>query len=641
MSKGITLDLSQFKHVSSDEKSTTLQHKLGHTLTVLHSALNPTNQEQFKALAKASKAEKKSEEPKEAKASEETPPRQMLADGGMPTQQGPIEQAIDVATAGAGQAAPAIPSELDAKRELYNRNVANSSPLYASGVGDGADKMFLPDGKAPQALDSSAWQQAEGQYQDQIKSKNDAAALTVQKFAEDNKARAAAGLPPLDLPPGIQTDTNPVAGTDVSSFMQQPAVAPQQAAAPRDPGNDPEGMLRSGYNSQMAGINAGAKAQGDLGNAKAALLQQDVEARQKAQSVYQQHYDDLEKERQAAIQDVKDGHIDPNAYWTGDKNGNGGHSKILAGIGMILAGFNPTNSPNAAISFINHQMDNNLQAQKENLASKQNLLASNLRQFGNLRDATDMTRVMQNDMVQHQLEQAAATAQSPLAKAAALQAAGQLKMQSAPLFQQFAMRRAMMQLANDPSAGGNEQALDHMIQYMRATNPEQAKEMESRRVPGYGIGTIPVPNEVRGTLVAKDQLGQMSKRFYDWAAKHSGSISPTDIAQGKTMAAELQSAYRNSINGGVFKKGEQEFIDQIVDSDPTKFFNKIRVLPKLKEVINSNDMQASILAKGYGLKVPDPIVHLPPEQQKLAQWARQNPGDQRSSMILQKLNLQH
>ena len=190
-------------------------------------------------------------------------------------------------------------------------------------------------------------------------------------------------------------------------------------------------------------------------------------------------------------------------------------------------------------------------------------------------------------------------------------------------------------------SSGYEQALDHMIQYMRATNPEQAKEMESRRVPGYGIGTIPVPNEVRGTLVAKDQLGQMSKRFYDWAAKHSGSISPTDIAQGKTMAAELQSAYRNSINGGVFKKGEQEFIDQIVDSDPTKFFNKIRVLPKLKEVINSNDMQASILAKGYGLKVPDPIVHLPPEQQKLAQWARQNPGDQRSSMILQKLNLQH
>ena len=56
MSK-IKLNLEGFKHVSSTGKTTTLQHaKDGHTITLMHDALNPENRAQLKALAGAAKS---------------------------------------------------------------------------------------------------------------------------------------------------------------------------------------------------------------------------------------------------------------------------------------------------------------------------------------------------------------------------------------------------------------------------------------------------------------------------------------------------------------------------------------------------------------------------------------------------------
>lgn len=54
MSK-IKLDLSQFKHVKSDDHTTVLEHKKGkHQLTLIHKALSPESQAQLSALSKAS-----------------------------------------------------------------------------------------------------------------------------------------------------------------------------------------------------------------------------------------------------------------------------------------------------------------------------------------------------------------------------------------------------------------------------------------------------------------------------------------------------------------------------------------------------------------------------------------------------------
>lgn len=45
------IDPKKFKYLKSDDKSTTLQHKDGHTLTIAHNILSPANQEVLKALS--------------------------------------------------------------------------------------------------------------------------------------------------------------------------------------------------------------------------------------------------------------------------------------------------------------------------------------------------------------------------------------------------------------------------------------------------------------------------------------------------------------------------------------------------------------------------------------------------------------
>lgn len=49
--KELGLDPKQYKYLKSDDKTTTLQHKRGHTVTVAHNVLSPKNQAILKALA--------------------------------------------------------------------------------------------------------------------------------------------------------------------------------------------------------------------------------------------------------------------------------------------------------------------------------------------------------------------------------------------------------------------------------------------------------------------------------------------------------------------------------------------------------------------------------------------------------------
>jgi len=458
------------------------------------------------------------------------------------------------------------------------------------GIGD----PFASEDDKDEAALNAAERAKENDQADLINSQEDAR-QSQQKRLDENTRRAAIGLQPLPVP---VIPTLDVPDQAPAPAPQQPDTAPQAQAQPSQGqgnmgmgGRDPESMLESGYQKQMAGIEQGAQAQGQLGQKQAAVLDQQVQEQNQAKDAFQSEYRNLDQERQAHMQDIKDGYIDPHAYWKD-------HSKLMSGIGMVLAGFNPTNSPNAAVNYIKFQMEQNLDAQKQNLAAKQNMLNANLRQFGNLRDAMDMTRLMQNDIVVHQLQSAAAKAQTRMAQAAAMQAAGKLQTDMAPMFQNFAMRRAMVNLSQNGASPG---AVDHMLGYMRVVNPEMAKEMESRYVPGVGLASIPVPAEVRGQMIAKQQFGAAANEMLQWAQQHSGSLDPKAILEGRTKAANLQNLYRQGINGGVFKQGEQSFINGIVDSDPTKFFNSIRVIPKLQEVARENDNSLNVLKRGYNL----------------------------------------
>jgi len=557
------------------------------------------------------------------------------------------------------QEKPQIPHDKVEIQKLYN------NMMGSGGEGSPTDRMFNPgrssftfgpNGEPPQSFSPEAWKQAKQQYQTQ---QQDAAGMSAEKQQEDmetkqrqqqdDQVRMEAGLPPLlpkqnDLPP---PDMPKNQNQPQDNSMAQPPVT-------RGPQDD-MGMnaytntLQGGLDQYLAGLRGGANAQAQLGAQEKATLQRNQIAQQSILDDYKKRFDQLEAERQAFISDIQNGYIDPNQYWKGTYNPQtgemeGGHSKIAAGIGMILAGFNPTNRPNAAIEMMNHLMDQNIQAQQANLSAKGNLLAANLHQFGNMKDALMATRIMQADVLASQLEQAAAAAKGPLAKSAAMQAAGQVKMQYAPLARQFAMQGVMMGLTQQPSGDPDMDVAkaSHIAGYMRAMgNIEGAKDIESHIVPGVGVSKDQaVPQEVRQQLIGYQKLQNAANDLQNFVKTHT-TLNPysPDYAVGAQKAQALQSYVREGFLGTVYKTGEQPLLDKFVSSNPAGALKLLQTEPRLNELLRANESQMNLVKQNYGLPAKHTVQAQQPDQhQAAAQWLKdpKNKSDPNYQAVLQR-----
>lgn len=601
MSK-IALELSKFKHVSSDNESTTLQHQDGHQLIIANKALSPTFREQLEALAKHKPQEKpQTQEP------------QKFAHGTVdtPIAQQSVQQPAEQPQAQAPVVAPAPPPQ----------------DVYQQAAAEGQQKMTLQKQADADATLNSANQQEESLKERmafdashgvspealKVKYERDLNRIQAQKL----DATAASPLAPSNnpdqlaqadkqVPPSITAN-----GTAPGAPQEEPKVPQlgdkEAAPAPQQGNFDPESRFHEGALETERGIYGKAAALDKVGQIQAKAHKDAIDNELIAKDAYQQSFNDLDKDRLDLQHDIKEGYVSPEKYWTGIKNPEtgqveGSHSKVMAGIGMILAGFNPTGQPNAAINFLKYQMDKNLEAQAQNLSSKQNLLAHNLQQFGNLRDATQMARIQMNDMVSHQLDQAAAQAQGPIAKAAAQEAAGQFKIQSAGMARTFAMQRAMMNLAS--GSNSNPGAIGQMIAQLRIYNPEAAKEMESRWVPGVGLAGIPVPEGVRQKLVDHEELKVQANDLLSWVEKHSTILPGTpDYNIGQQKALALQASVREGKLGTVYREGEQPLLDKFVNSNPAGALKMLKTIPQLKELLNSNERSNNALKRLYQIPV--------------------------------------
>lgn len=598
----LPIDLKHFKKAASDKHTTTLEHKDGHSIKLTHSALSKEMKAMLDKLPMKKMASGGTVEQIQVDPTEIEQEDGRMAEGGQVGMEAIKKEEYHAMPEDAivGSMQEPNASVMPTPTPVVDPTEGLTSTPAQKAYQDALDMSRMSNPNMPEEYHQKFAQDAviPGLQRQQNITQNQAEQQKLnaeKKLQEDvafNDRAAQFGLPKRPIPEsGIKQQVTPEAASQVAN-----ASLPAQSAAVTDPyGLDAQGqMYGAGMATATAGIANEADALARRGQAEAAALQNQLKVQEKIQSDYQQHTQDLEKERQAFQSDLQESHIDPNHY-VGSMSTMG---KIATAVGLILGGMGGGAGENPALKMLQYNIDKDIEAQKANLGKKENLLSANLKQFGNLRDATDMTRVMQNDIVINKLKTAAASATSPLAQSAALKAIGALEMQSAPMMAQIAQRKTMMsamQGNQDPTQMGQ------VIQAMRMVAPEMAKSMEERYVPGVGMAQIPLPKEARDTIVAKQTLNKMANEFGQWAKANSGSLNPATINEGKAKAAELQSLYRNAINGGVFKKGEQEFIDQIVDSDPTKFFNNIRVLPKLNEVIRNNNAQMSILKKAYGI----------------------------------------
>lgn len=664
MSK-VNLDLKMFKHVKSDGKSTTLQHKDGHQLILAHGALGPEAQEQLKALSKVSGQASKPTDKAEAK--QDT---QMLANGGttmayqdqlkveqpgtqpkepqpykppqsktkyedkpnkgmggikhkmyadetdglispndsapvalLPDAPDPAGQAMqDLNKAVAAVPPDPISPDIRAKRQIYNQLATPSL---------GPKSVFTDDNTPPPNFNSGLWEQAERTYKAYQKQDMRTAEQQGAQEALKNKALASAGVAPTPSLP-----TAPISTPNASGQAPVPSTAPDQGqaggASALPDAMDPSAGILSGYNTQMRGIDKAANAAGALGEQQAIQHQKAAEAQQTAQDAFHQSFQTLENERQAHIKDIQDGLINPDKYWTGDpQTGEGGHSKIAAGIGMIIAGFNPTAQPNAAVNFLKYQMDKNIEAQKQNLGAKQNLLAANLKQFGNVQDATAMTRIMQNDVVGHMLDANAAKAQggpNGLAAAAAMQAKGPLMRESAQLQFQMGLRHMMTKLSGGQSGDPSNTASAEQAVAMMGQMPgmqEQAKQYRSQLVPTVGFSpSQSVPDAARQKFVGHQKLQAGLADLANFVNTHStklGNPLDPDFVTGEAKVRKLQSEIREGVLGTVYREGEQPLLDKFLKGNPAGLLKDSVTVPQLKELMGSNFRDYELLRRSFGM----------------------------------------
>jgi hypothetical protein len=334
------------------------------------------------------------------------------------------------------------------------------------------------------------------------------------------------------------------------------------------------------------------------------------------------------KADQAWAQDLANGHITPSTYSSlFAKKDTLGKIGTIFGLMLSGAGSGLAHQPNAALAMMNKELENDMTAQQTSKANAMNFLRLNQAQqlqqaqIGQIGAQTGLTNVetkgksfalanmYQNRAALHHL----VTQNNKLPVGSTLrmqgdQMLGMLNQQVNSENYNIADRAAIaagltgamsQQSGNQPSSEQRFQQTDRALRL--SGNMPLAQDMESKHYPGLqGQASNPISGTDKEKLDSGFQFQQQLDRFTNWAKNHSGDLHPSEINAGRAMAADLQGAYRQATHGGVYKEGEQNFISKLIDQEPTKFFNNIRVLPQLKALSTENQGRINETAKHLG-----------------------------------------
>lgn len=489
--------------------------------------------------------------------------------------------------------------DIQEKLKKLPKHYAEGTPEIPVGEDDSSDQSNASQPNQPTVVINNTPSPQQGYPVQQQPQLNRAAPSNVQELIDANNAAVARNpQSQVQQPQGVPPQTVP----------GQQAGMPQ---APAAPGFDPYASMNAGLQSQLGGIQeqkrgaiGEAQALGQLGTQQAAQESDYGKNLQDRIDTYTQANDDLTKERTAMQADIANGHIDPDRYIKSMSTGG----RILQGIGLILGGMGAgmTGGPNFAFNKMQTDIDRDIQAQRDDLGKKQNLLSNNMAQTQNLRQAMDLTRLQLNDVLSSKLRMAGDQAQDPLQKANALKSAGLLDMQSGQIQHQIAVQRAMMGGGGGGvGVGGQsnpEDAFKRQMQFLRMNGKEDlAKDMEAKHIPGIGQASKEVPPDVQKEMIARQDLQNKIVDLQTFAQKNSGSLNPAIVAQGSAKAKLLQDAVRRANAQGVFKESEKNFMEGIVSSEPTQFFQKYRSGKGYQEIAHSNQDTLNAIKQGYGL----------------------------------------
>ncbi len=612
----IKLDLKNFKHKSSDDKTTTLEHKKDkHTITIYHNVLGKDAQKQLQALGQSAKDAQTEGQKQEAQDSSQygkvmTPKGgkpQVFADGG-----------------GVGQYLDDVADQFSGQKKIEKSNSPGKRPEQSRvegkpgatnnyyGFADGGDvEQALQPDFSPEAIQTAvdtANPVSKGINLPEdagVNSLPDPAPSQYKTQAEQYKAQQAEPQMPEGQilqpePPKAQPAAQPEP-QQVSAKSNDKGLAPQEQADPYQ--QNMMGALGKQMQAQQEQA-AALKAQGDQ---EKLALDKNETARSAAADAFKASVAELHQQSQAYQNDVKNGYIDPNKYWTGYTTPNGqqvpGHSKVAAVIGMLVAGFGGANG----VKMLDDEVDRSIAAQKANLNSSNNLLRANLDQYKNLSDAYTATRMQLNDDIMNRLQAASAVAKGPLAKAAADNAIGELQQKQNVFANNIATSQAFAKLSaaapnNDPAVATT--AAHHIVERLMITDPEKAKAFSNRIVDGVGISNrVEGVNEAtRQQLLGQQKLNNAGQDLLSYSQKHN-NILPTgaEYNTGVTKAMAFQQAVREGMLGTVFRESEKPLLEKFVTDNPAGAFKQFTTQPRLRAILDSNRINYETTKQAAGI----------------------------------------
>jgi hypothetical protein len=180
--------------------------------------------------------------------------------------------------------------------------------------------------------------------------------------------------------------------------------------------------------------------------ARAATVAQSAQA--DAQSKYQASQDDVTKHINATTQDMLTHQINENHWMESRTTGQ----RVRMAIGMALSGIGSglSHQSNAAMDYINGQINRDIDSQKANLGLKQNLLSAYQKQFGDNQLAYNMTKATIANTYATQFQLEAAKAGIPEAQVQGLLRQSKLYQDFFPLVQRTAAMHMMQGTPQQP-----------------------------------------------------------------------------------------------------------------------------------------------------------------------------------------------
>lgn len=395
------------------------------------------------------------------------------------------------------------------------------------------------------------------------------------------------GPDPL-APANQQAQTDPMpAPQPTNAPMSQ--MSPEQQSAPTNfkldtqpQGQSNAGALPANYNpnqglqTQMAGVQQQQKAETNIAADQTKALQDNQDQLRDMQYQISQNAWNHQVEQENAVNDMKNGMIDPNHYMNTKSTG----SKISTAIGLILGGIGGglTGQGNSAERYIHQQIQNDIAAQEKNMGQKNNILGALEKQYG---DKTSALKSLENIYLMrtsNAIQEAATKNGGDMAKARAQQALGPIQQQIQSNNLELGLRKFAMDKAN---SGGDMSAV---IPYL-VTDKSKVEDASK------AYGAIKSLNDQQGH--ALQSFDHINKLFMN------GLMSPNDTQSAKqAFIGTLQVALEHRYNAEAAAALGNALYPKATDTDQTVKNKRQRLVQEFEGARNEHAAVLSGLTRG-------------------------------------------